>query len=102
MAKRPGGEQPCRGYLPPRHDPSVAPMDRGNLPQQVSSLDWGVILAHAVAARDQNSFFAEAALPHDAMNEQTSATSVKHHIARLGLIKIVRLNGNAITRPQSR
>ena len=74
------------------------PMDRGDLPQQVSLLDWGIIFAHAVAARDQKAFFAEAALAHDAMNKQTSATSVEHQIARLSMLKTMRLNGKAVAR----
>jgi len=102
MAQQPGGEQPCRGYLPPRHDPNVVPMDRGNLPQQVSLLDRRIIFGHAVAARDQNFSFAQAALAHDAMNKKTPTTNVEHEIARLCLLKIIRLNGSAIARPQGR
>ena len=102
MAKQPGREQSCGGYVPPGHDPTVAPMDSSNLPQQFSLLDRRIILAHAVATRDQKVFFADAALAYDAMNKETFATSVEHEIACLYLLETLRLNGETIAGPQGR
>src|SRR5437867_4383102 len=102
MAKQPGNEQPCGGEFLSRRDPKTVAMNHGNLPQQIPFLDGRILFGHAVAACDQKSFFTRAALPYDTMNKKEATTSVEHHIARLGLLKIIGLNSKAIARPQSR
>ena len=82
MAKQPGSEQPRGRELPPRQYPGIEAMNYANFPQQISFLYRRIFLGHAVAARDQKVFFVQTALAHHAMNKKTSATDVKHKIAR--------------------
>ena len=77
-------------------------MDRRNLPQQISLVDRRIFHCHTVAAREEIFVFAQAALAHDAVNKKPSIASIEYEITQLRLFKIIRLNGEALARPQRR
>ena len=73
-------------------------MDRCNLAQQIPVKYLRIFAGHGVATCDQE-FFLSSTLTQNAVNKEASIASVKCEITRLCLLKIIRLNSEAIARP---
>jgi hypothetical protein len=77
-------------------------MDGRNFPQQILLMDRRIFHRPTVPAREEIRVFAQPALAHDAVNKKPSVAAIEYEITQLHLLKIIRLNREALAGPQCR
>jgi hypothetical protein len=73
----------------------------GDFSQQLASLDWGIILGHAITPGNEKRLVPREVFAYDPVNEKAVLTHVKHDLTRLDLLRGDGADGDKVAGPQS-